>query len=171
MMVKNILSKSVIVVLFLAFISSCGFHLRGTYSLPAAMQTTYIVSSQANSGLVRRLKRSLKASNITISALPTDAAATLTLSQETRKKRIVSVDSNGRAREYALTYAVTFEVTKPADDFNIEPRTVRISRDFIFDSQAVLGNQREESQLYDDMQQDLVRLILQRLQSQQAKIN
>jgi len=165
MAVRKILLMRFSVVLVLTFMAGCGFHLRGNYRLPAAMQTTYIASSQANSGLVRALKQSLKASNITISEQAIDTAATLTLSKETRNKRIISVDSSGRAREYMLTSTVTFGVTKSAVDFNIEQQTIRISRNFIFDSQAVLGNQREESLLYEDLQQDLVRLILLRLQS------
>ena len=89
----------------------------------------------------------------------------LTTIEESRTKRIVSVDANGRAREYTLTYAIDFHVKVIESKFEIENQSISIDRDFQFDTEDVLGNSREESQLYEEMQQDLIRLILLRLQS------
>jgi LPS-assembly lipoprotein len=79
------------------------------------------------------------------------------------------VDSRGRAREYTLSYAISFSLNGPqpvtGDVFRIEQQDLRIERDFLFDPEDVLGNARGESQLYEEMRQDLVRLILLRLQS------
>lgn len=141
------------------------FKLRGAYKLPAEMQITYVKTSQPKSGFIRALKRSLKASNINIVDQVTEEAAVLSVSKESRSKRIVSVDSKGRAREYTLTYAIRFSVKAAKNKFEIEEQDVRIDRDFVFDTEDVLGKSREESKLYEEMQQDIVRLVLLRLQS------
>lgn len=165
MQVNSLLFKSLLGYLFLTQVIGCGFQLRGAYRLPDAMKVTFVSSSQPGSGLTRALKRGLSASNITLSAVEIKNSATLSLSNMSKTKRVVSVDDIGRAREYTLTYAVRFNVVKLAADFKVESQNISIQRDFVFDSKDVLGNSREESQLYGDMEQDLVRLILLRLQS------
>jgi len=160
----KLLKQFLVFVLGLSLVS-CGFKLRGAYELPAAMQVTYIDHQQVNSDLVRSLKISLKASDIKIVDIKTDDAAVLRLYKETRDKRTVSVDAQGRAREYTLTYALRFSMVAEQQKLEIAEQVVRIERDFIFDPEDVLGNSRGELQLYEEMQQDLVRLLLLRLQS------
>lgn len=163
---KIILSKQLfIVLLFLAVLGSCGFQLRGAYKLPAAMQITFIEAAQDNSEMVRALKRSLKASDIDLLDEPSSEAAILKLGGEQKSKRTVSVDAQGRAREYTLIYSVSFSVKAAELEFEMAEQTIKIERDFLFDTEDVLGKSREESQLYKEMQQDIVRLILLRLQS------
>jgi len=162
---KTKLLKHFFILLLSVSLASCGFQLRGAYELPAAMQVTYINQQQVTIDLVRSLKRALRASDIKIADTKTDDSAVLRLYKETRGKRTVSVDAQGRAREYTLTYALSFSLVASQQKFEIAEQTIRIERDFIFDPEDVLGNSRGESQLYEEMQQDLVRLLLLRLQS------
>ena len=162
---KASLQRSFILFITLVLLVGCGFKLRGAYQLPDAMNTTYVNSIEKNSTLSRALIRSLKSSDVNIVNSAADNVAVLTLSKEARSKRIISVDANGRAREYTLTYAISFNIKKQDEDFEIENQEIRIDRDFVFDTEDVLGNSREESKLYEEMQQDIIRLILLRLQS------
>jgi len=152
-------------VLSAALLSACGFKLRGAYTLPVVMQTTYIESPQISADLVRSLKVALKASDVNISETKTEDAAVLKLFKEVKSKRTVSVDAKGRAREYTLTYSLSFALNSEQNKFTVSDQSIRIDRDFLFDPEDVLGNSRGESQLYEEMQQDLVRLLLLRLQS------
>jgi len=161
---SSVLRLFLLLLLCISFLSACGFKLRGAYQLPAAMQTTYI-SSQVSADFLRSLKLALKASKIKLLDEPADDIAVLKLFRESKTKRTVSVDSKGRAREYTLTYAISFTLNNQDQAFAIEEQTLSIERDFLFDPEDVLGNSRGEAQLYDEMQQDLVRLILLRLQS------
>jgi len=161
----NFLNKLWPALLLTAFLYGCGFHLRGAYQLPQVMQTTYIDAAQKNSSLIRTLKRSLKASDIVFSENRSDASAILRVGNEKKTRRTVSVDSQGRAREYTLTYAVSFSLKAKDDSFEMPEQTISIERDFLFDTEDVLGKSKEESQLYAEMEQDIVRLILLGLQS------
>ncbi len=151
--------------LCMLLLSGCGFKLRGAYHLPEAMQTTYIDTAQSRSDFIRALKRSLKGSGINVVDKASDNAAALKVYNEQKTKRIISVDSKGRAREYALSYAVSFSVKALKKDFEINEQIIQIEREFVFDTEDVLGNSREESRLYQEMEQDIIRLLLLRLQS------
>lgn len=148
-----------------SLLSACGFKLRGAYLLPAAMQTTYIDSSQVSVDLTRVVKNALRDSDIKITEENSADVAVLKLYKEVKGKRIASVDANGRARELTLSYALSFSLVAKQQEFEITEQTIKIDRDFLFDPEDVLGNSRGEDQLYKEMQQDLVRLLLLRLQS------
>ncbi|MCW8909561.1 MAG: LPS assembly lipoprotein LptE [Gammaproteobacteria bacterium] len=151
--------------LLVLLVTGCGFHLRGAYQLPEAMEKTYVQTKNQNSELIRSLKRNLKANNIALAENITEATAILTVSSETQNKRVLSVDSRGRAREYELNYEVSFNLQDKSSYFIVVQQTLKLEREFLFDTEDILGKGREEATLIKDMQQDMVRLILLRLQS------
>ena len=155
----------VLPVLLVLFITGCGFHLRGAYQLPEPMAKTYVQASNQNSELIRSLKRSLKANNILLVENIRQATAILTVTSEAQNKRILSVDSRGRAREYELSYGISFNLQDTTSTIIVAQQSLKLTREFLFDTEDILGKGREESTLIKDMQQDMVRLILLRLQS------
>jgi LPS-assembly lipoprotein len=154
------------VVLLLMALNSCGYHLRGAYQLPPQMAITVLKSDKMNGELVRGLKRALETSGIFVvdETGYKQTTAVLRIVDETHKKRVLSVDINGRVREYALHYAVTITLSGPNGLF-VPGQTLELSRDFIFDPVDVLGKSDEEADLLLDMQHDMVRLIMLRLQA------
>ena len=154
-----------IIFLLISFLSACGFQLRGAYQLPSEMAVIHIQAANPNSELVRALTRSLKASDIQMSDSMETAQAVLKIFNEKQSKRTISVDSRGRAREYALMYSVSFSVAAKDSDFKITEQKLRLERDFLFDTEDVLGKGREEAVLMKDMQHDTVRLIMLRLEA------
>ena len=81
-------------------------------------------------------------------------------------RRVLSVGSGGGVTEYEVYYAVSFQLAYPGAD-PLPAQTLRLTRDYVFDSEGVLGSGEEEQTLRDEMRRDLVRLIMQRLQSAQ----
>jgi LPS-assembly lipoprotein len=164
---KNLLT---IFTLFLALLAGgCGYHLRGAYQLPPQMATTMIRSANMNGELVHSLKRSLETSNINVVQAANDAenkdrVAVLRIVRENDSKRVLSVDANGRVREYELQYEIAIELSG-ADGFFVPEQKLELSRDFLFDPEDVLGKSDEEAELIRDMQQDMARLIMLRLQA------
>lgn len=158
-------SAKLFVYALIVMISGCGFHLRGAYELPAEMNFTHISAANQNSELVRGLKRVLQANQLTLVDNAVDAGAILRIISETSGKRVLSVDSQGRAREYELQYSVKFEVTSKDNGFSLSPQELKLQREFLFDPEDVLGKGSEEADLFKGMQQDMVRLIMLRLQA------
>lgn len=160
-------------IIFTLLLGGCGYHLRGAYQLPPQMATTTIRADNMNSELVRGLKRSFETSGITIvdhlgandvAVAEKSKVAVLRIVKETHNKRILSVDAKGRVREYELHYAIGIELSA-ADDFFLPEQALELSRDFLFDPEDVLGKSDEEADLLRDMQRDMVRLIMLRLQA------
>ena len=148
-------------------LSACGFHLRGSdgsYNLPFA---TLYIGLPVSSPLAIDLKRNIRASGGTaIVNDPKDADGVLEVlsnPEKTRNKTILSLNSNGRVREYLLTYNILFRVLDRQGRELLAPTSISLSRPITFNESQLLAKEMEEALLYRDMQADLVQQILRRL--------
>lgn len=145
-------------------LSGCGFHLRGsvpTENLP--FKSIYLAFPETST-LGNELRRNIRGGGeITVTKTAAEAEAILDVLSETREKVILSLNSQGRVREYALYYRVTVRVK---DNKNVEllpPTPIVLKRDISFNESQVLAKESEEALLYRDMQSDLVQQILRRI--------
>ncbi|MBE9560151.1 MAG: hypothetical protein IMF15_05145 [Proteobacteria bacterium] len=152
---------------------ACGFQLRGSINLSAEISPMYI--EQNNMFDLAREIRSLLATNkIEVVEDAKLSKAQLTLVNEEKTRRVLSVDGSGRAREYLLQYKVNFMVKTAIEDpeikvkggpDSISPDSISVARSLLFDPDAVLAITNEAEILYKDMQRDAARLILLKLQA------
>lgn len=148
-------------VVMLMSLSACGFALRGPVSFP--FKSIYIGLSDA-SPLGGELKRQIRANGQTqITAEAKDAEVILDVLSETREKQILSLNSQGRVREYNLLYNFRFRLRNAVGKEYLEPVTVQLKRTITFNEAQVLAKESEEALLYRDMQSDLVQQIMRRL--------
>ncbi len=165
-------SHVLITVVLVSVLQACGFALRGSVELSPDMSPLYL---QKNSVLElgRDLESLLISSKVNLVDDVKRSNAQLVLVKESKKRRVLSVDSNGRAREYLLSYIVTFSIkinavndtsAKQAVEYNVS-----LSRSLLFDSDAVLAVANESEILYKDMRRDAARLILLKLQAHSNK--
>ncbi|HZV54985.1 MAG TPA: LPS assembly lipoprotein LptE [Rhodocyclaceae bacterium] len=156
-----------LLILATVLLSACGFQLRGAYSFP--FDTLYIALAES-SELRSVIKRNVEASTQTrIVAAPADAQASLTILGDVVLKKIMSLNSAGRVREYQLERTFTFRVTDPKGQEFLPPNTIRITREMTFDDAAVLSKEAEEVLLWRDIQNDLVQQLLRRLAAGKLK--
>ena len=154
-------------ILLISMLNACGFKLRGALELSPDMSPLYL---QQNSlfELARQIKPLLAANEIKLTENEHEANAYLTLNSEQKKRNVLSVDSNGRAREYLLSYTVLFSITiKSATALKAKDieQSISISRSLLFDPDAVLAVTNESEILYKDMQRDAAQLILLKMQA------
>lgn len=148
-------------VAMLVSLSACGFALRGPVSFP--FKSIYIGLSDSSS-LGGELKRQIRANGQTqITAEAKDAEVILDVLSETREKQILSLNSQGRVREYNLLYNFRFRLRDAVGKEYLEPVTVQLKRTITFNEAQVLAKESEEALLYRDMQSDLVQQIMRRL--------
>ncbi|MGK5027392.1 LPS assembly lipoprotein LptE [Janthinobacterium sp. RB2R34] len=148
-------------------LSACGFHLRGSngsFMLPFA---TMNIALPDSSPLAIDLKRYIRAIGST-QIVDTREAADATLEvlvdpEKTRTKTILSLNSNGRVREYQLGYSIQFRVVDKAGNVLLGLTTIALNRPITFNESQVLAKETEEAQLYRDMRNDLVQQIMRRL--------
>lgn len=147
-----------------AMLSACGFKLRSSVlgnDLP--FKSIYLAFPETSS-LGNELRRNIRGSGeLTIAQTPEEAEAILEVTSETREKTILSLNSQGRVREYALHYRATIRVRDNKNVVLLAPTTISLKRDISYNEAQVLAKEAEEAMLYRDMQSDLVQQILRRL--------
>ena len=161
-------SISIVVLVFL--IQACGFQLRGALDLSQDISPIYLQQNNLFE-LGREVKALLTANKLQIAKNEKQAKAQLALLSEARSRRVLSVDSNGRVREYLLNYTVKFSIkinqSKDLNEINQQDRqdSISVYRSLVFDPAAVIAVVNQSEILYKDMQRDVARLILLRLQA------
>ena len=146
-----------------ATLAACGFHLRGSEGYNVPFHTIYL-GFPDNSALGAELRRNLRGlDGLTVLTSAKGAEAQLDVVSETRGKTILSLNSQGRVREYLLTYTFVFKVRNGAGVELLAPTEIALKRNIAFNEDAVLAKESEEALLIRDMQTDLVQQVLRRL--------
>ncbi|MBT8129927.1 MAG: hypothetical protein HKO86_07140 [Gammaproteobacteria bacterium] len=152
-------------VVMLAFtVTACGFHLRGSYDLPARLSPLYLEKESMSLLLYKELRSTIRASGTELTEDATAAASVLSVSNEHRTRDVISVDTLGRAREYRLIYRMSFSL-QASEESVIENSQIKLSRNLLFNPEAVLGVAEETQNVYRDMIRDSAGQILLRLQA------
>ncbi len=145
----------------LSVLTACGFRPRGSADIPFA---TLFLGVSEGSGLGNELRRNLRSSATVQLVNDVKAAeARLDLLSEAREKEVLSVNREGRAREYTLRYRVNFRVHDGKGREFIPATDITLKRDISFNEDARLAKESEEALLYRDMQTDMVQQLLRRL--------
>jgi LPS-assembly lipoprotein len=143
----------------LFLLAGCGFHLRGAVELPPALSEVMVKG--ANTDIAPDLRRAMKNAGVQV---VDSASMVLQLRAEKYGKRVLSVDTLGRAQEYGLSYTVRFSLKDKKGTAWIPEEPVTQNRDLRFDANAVLGTANEETLLKTEMRRDAVFQILRQLQ-------
>ncbi|AXS78968.1 LPS assembly lipoprotein LptE [Dechloromonas sp. HYN0024] len=146
-----------------AAIAGCGFHLRGVGSGNLPYKTMYIAlpdTADVNIWLQRYI-RSSGSTEIVDDAK--SAEAIFQQLGDIRQKGILSVNAQGRVREYRLQLTYTFQVVNQKGQVLVPINEVALTRDISFDDSNVLAKDLEEGLLWRDMNNDLVNQIMRRL--------
>ena len=151
------------IVLLLALLPACGFHLRGAVELPPALQETYLESKNPYTGMARALRVELEAAGGRVMESAEHAAAVLHIIRETSENRILSVGSTGKASEYELFNEVVFSLSDAEGKVLIKPQTLRMTRDLVFDETELLGKISEAEAIHRQMRRNMARQILIRI--------
>lgn len=155
--------RLLLAVIIAAVLSGCGFHLRGTVSGNLPYKTFYIAlpdTSEINVWLQRYIKAS---GNTEIVSDAQNAEAIFQQVSDGRQKTILSVNAQGRVREYRLQMNYTFRVVNAKGQILVAPSEINLIRDITYNDSAVLAKDLEEAMLWRDMNTDLVNQIMRRL--------
>lgn len=128
------------------------------------MARTFIAVAE-NSPLYYELESALLAAGGQVVDTPEVATAILTIHGERYGRRVVSVDSAGRASEYELSLRVSYSLSAPDGEILAKRDEVSMLRDYRFDPDNVLASGAQEAMLQTEMRRYAVRQLLRRLQS------
>ena len=143
-------------------VGACGFHPRGAVELPPGVSKVYV---QAPSALLAEpIAMYLEAGGARKVENRADADVAVLVTGERQDRRLRAVDPRtGKAREYELSYALTYQLARKDGSAVLPPQTVSLVRDYTFDPTAVIAMGEEEALIYAEMRRDAVQQVLRRL--------
>ena len=156
--------KHIVLTALVLITSACGWQLRGLVVLPPSVHVMSL-ESQANNRFNQRLRQQLEFNGVTF---PDDASATVRLLIEPLKmeRLTLSVNNFGQASEYELNAQLNarlIDLEKETDiSWQISGRRI-----FNNDVNSVIGTESEEKIQRQEIENDLIRKLMIRLQKVQ----
>ncbi len=148
--------------LLAAALAACGFHPRGAVELPPGVSKVYVRAPSALLG--DPVKMYLQAGGAQLVESQTEADVAVLITGESQARRLLAVDPRtGKAREYELAFALTYQLSRRDGSAILPPQTVTLVRDYTFDPTAVIAMGEEEALIYSEMRRDAVQQLLRRL--------
>jgi LPS-assembly lipoprotein len=157
------LLRTLLVLLLAAIVAGCGFQLRGTQGGNLPYKTMFIALPETADVRIW-LERYIRATGGTeIVGTTQQAEASFQQLSDSRQKTILSVNAQGRVREYRLQLSYSFRLVNGKGQEIVAPNQISLSRDITYDDSSVLAKDLEEGLLWRDMNNDLVNQIMRRL--------
>lgn len=145
-------------------LGGCGFHPRGQAMDPAPQLSPILVSGLASHHpLYRELTHQLEVAGVNLAEDEQTASTLLKIHHQKTDRRVLSVDSRNKIVEYEIEESLKFSIQHPADAPAREPLFLSVNRILFNPGIQILGRDREETLLQQDMYKQLSRLIVNRL--------
>ncbi len=150
-----------------AYLTACGFHLRGKLPIPDSIKTISVQSEDRD--LRTKLVEALSFSGATVVESPSDALALLDLKNVRYEREVLTIDDRGKVTGYILRYRARFTLTS-AEGESLRQSALVTRRDFNFDPDLILQAEIEEESLRQDMLTDLTQQILRQIATVTASL-
>lgn len=149
-----------LVALIAVSISACGFHLRG--QLPVSEAANVLFVDAKSSDFVTALEKRLVKNGATLVNDPSAAKVSLQIIDERVERATGTLDERGKANSYQLVSTVDYTLTNAQGEV-LKQQSLSESRIYNFDSDRILQQEREEKELLEDMNQELVLRLVRQL--------
>jgi LPS-assembly lipoprotein len=144
-------------------LSACGWHLRGTLTLPEGLNSVYLHSESDAQLLGRTMEQLLVANQVGIAERQAAAQLIIKLLDFTEDRRVVAVGDNTLVTEYELIATADFSVENARGEVILPPSDVSVIRAYQFDQDNVLGMAEEQQLILQEMRREIAQQIIRRL--------
>ncbi len=162
-MQRRVFIRALLLLSLAAAAPGCGFHLRGSssaISLSSVLPEVVIDGVDIEIGFGRRLADALTRAGVKLDTEADDDLPVLEIGELDESRRVLSVDRDVRAREYALISKVRFRLLPEPGAAAGDWHVVETRRDLVVDPFQVLGSEQEEKRMRREMEEDLVQRIV-----------
>ncbi len=155
--------KTILTLLLIITLSACtGWRLRGSDGGFGSVAEQSIYLSGDNSVTYLLVQKQLRKNNSITSFA--SAKQQLIIGEEKWQRRSASVDRSGSTAEYELTLTVNYQISNSDKQLLRGPTDARSVRSYTFDANDIIGKEKEEELIRNDMRRAIARQILQQLQ-------
>ena len=147
--------------ILLALLVSCGFHLRGQVTIPENLKKLRL-TSQISDPIVQQLKITLQKYGIIVVNAGQKAPSQLTIESLDHNTAFATTSANTNTKQYNITYNLTFSLFSEEKPL-LSHAVVSSSRTLTVNANRILGSDDEEITLKQEMQQELVQKLLTRV--------
>lgn len=151
------------VLLFLVFLSGCGFKLRGIMDRPAWLDNIAISVKEAHQDLASMLKEGLQSYGVRVITDPTQADYLLIIEKDIDQQQITSVSASTTPRQYILTYTVIYSLLKVGGKPIVSSNALSVSRQLTVNNDRILGSDSEAFKIRVEMRREAAMQIINRL--------
>jgi LPS-assembly lipoprotein len=146
-------------------LASCGFKLRGEADLPDSLRQLRLDMADTGPRIKRELVAALERAGVRL--MPADAldVAVLRVPVNRAYSEALTISEQARVREYAVRHRVEFEVLGADGSLLMPKQVILLERDFVFDERDALGVAGQEEALRGDLEREMVRAILRRIEA------
>lgn len=149
----------------LLLLSACGFRLRGEVELPPELTRLRLDMDDSGPRIRRELINALERGGVTFVAPGTPDVAVLRVPVNQASTEALSISEQARVTEYAVRHRVVLEILAADGAVLLPQQEIMLERDFVFDRLDALGVAGQEEALMRDLEREMVRAILRRIES------
>lgn len=157
--------RLILLLVLTAWLAGCGFHLRGEESLqlPARLSPMHLSGIRSDDPLRSELTAALREAGVAVTPSREAAQSFLVLSNRENRRRVLAVNAQGRAIEYEMVEAVSFELLDR--DRNVLLPQFRVVNEGSYTDPTgdPLGKAGEQQLLRSSARRDTVQQIMVRL--------
>ena len=139
--------KVFIFILVMSLLQSCGFRLRGASELPNTIKFAVIDGVAEFSDLGIAIKQQLVSSGAKVLTTADVDTVHFVVTRNNFSRRVLSIDSAGRANEYGLTYEMSIRVLDAKGGVLVKERIVNLNRNYTYDLDNALAKSNEEANI------------------------
>lgn len=144
--------------------AGCGFHLKGYQQASPALNGLYVAGGERRGSLAGTIQINLRSAGVELADAPESARYRLQILRETMRRRVLSVDANGKALDSEFQLQATYRLTRADGGESIE-ESLELVRQLSYSGADELGQRNEAALMTEDMRSDLAHQIIRQLQA------
>lgn len=146
-------------------LAGCGFRLRDEVQLPSELRELRLDMVDSGPRIRRELIAALERGGVSFAPADATEVAVLRIPTNEALTEAMTISEQARVREYAVRHRVVLEVLAANGDILMPQQEILLQRDFVFDERDALGVAGQEEALRRDLEREMVRTILRRIES------
>ena len=149
-----------------ALLAGCGFHLRGSAALPAAMQQQVYLQVNGGGGFPRSLAAALRARKVDVLDESAQGVATLSVPVAAFSSRLLTSGAVQRVGEYVVAFNVQFSLTDAQGKTVIPAQSISLSHEFALDQTQFSAISSETEAIQRSLVREMTDAVMRRLEAQ-----